>query len=116
MKWTRKAAWQRPEWSSSICSAIGQARALHVAPEIPERFRSRHTRIGFPRGTILSGIFGNRYGEKFDAANLKILRPAVLYRAANIPHYIEIKEDARTAGERHGSERAHICQSSDSPK
>jgi len=45
--------------------------------------------------TILSGLFATGYGEKFDAANLKLLPAGSFYtEPANVPHYIEIKEDA----------------------
>ena len=66
----------------------GQARTLHVAPQIPERFQDRaaHT----PRWT-----FATAYGVTFEAAKLKILPAGSFYtEPANVPHYIEIKEDA----------------------
>lgn len=45
--------------------------------------------------TILSGLFATGYGEKFDSANLKLLPAGSFYtEPANVPHYIEIKEDA----------------------
>ena len=44
--------------------------------------------------TILSGLFATGYGEKFDSANLKLLPAGSFYtEPANVPHYIEIKED-----------------------
>ena len=63
-------------------------------------------RLKFPKGfriaphtdsrevTIVSGTFATGYGETFDAAKLKILPAGSFYtEPANIPHYIEIKED-----------------------
>ena len=65
-------------------------------------------RIRFPKGyripphthpdarevTILSGIYSTGYGERFDPANLKVLPAGSFYtEPANMPHYIEIKQD-----------------------
>lgn len=53
-----------------------------------------HTHPDSREVTILSGLFATGYGEKFDSANLKILPPGSFYtEPANVPHYIEIKED-----------------------
>ena len=66
-------------------------------------------RLKFPKGlkiaphshpdsrevTILSGLYATGYGEKFEPTNLKILPAGSFYtEPANLPHYIEIKEDA----------------------
>jgi hypothetical protein len=54
-----------------------------------------HTHPDSREVTILSGTFATGYGEKFDAANLKILPAGSFYtEPANVPHYIEIMEDA----------------------
>ena len=65
-------------------------------------------RIRFPKGyripphthpdarevTILSGTYATGYGEKFDPAGLKVLPAGSFYtEPANVPHYIEIKQD-----------------------
>ncbi len=65
-------------------------------------------RIRFPQGyripphthpdarevTILSGTYATGYGERFDPAGLKVLPAGSFYtEPANVPHYIEIKED-----------------------
>jgi quercetin dioxygenase-like cupin family protein len=53
-----------------------------------------HTHPDSREVTILSGTFATGYGEKFEAANLKILPAGSFYtEPANVPHYIEIKED-----------------------
>jgi len=53
-----------------------------------------HTHPDSREVTILSGIFATGYGETFDAGNLKILPAGSFYtEPANLPHYIEIKED-----------------------
>jgi anti-sigma factor ChrR (cupin superfamily) len=74
----------------------------------PARSGPYTLRLKFPKGikiaphthpdsrevTILSGTFATGYGEKFDAANLKILPAGSFYtEPASVPHYIEIKED-----------------------
>src|ERR1700730_18971499 len=74
-------------------------------PAKPGRYTLR---LKFPKGfriapythpdsrevTILSGTFATGYGEKFDAARLKILPAGSFYtEPANVPHYIEIEEE-----------------------
>jgi quercetin dioxygenase-like cupin family protein len=63
--------------------------------KFPKGFKiAPHTHPDFREVTILSGTFATGYGEEFDAANLKILPPGSFYtEPANVPHYIEIKED-----------------------
>jgi quercetin dioxygenase-like cupin family protein len=44
--------------------------------------------------TIISGVYATGYGETFDADKLKILPAGSFYtEPANVPHYIEIKEE-----------------------
>ena len=53
-----------------------------------------HTHPDSREVTIISGTFATGYGEKFDADKLKILPAGSFYtEPANIPHYIEIKEE-----------------------
>jgi quercetin dioxygenase-like cupin family protein len=53
-----------------------------------------HTHPDSREVTILSGLFATGYGEKFDPANLRVLPPGSFYtEPANVPHYIEIRED-----------------------
>ena len=53
-----------------------------------------HTHPDSREVTIISGTFATGYGEKFDAEKLKILPAGSFYtEPANIPHYIEIKEE-----------------------
>jgi hypothetical protein len=64
--------------------------------KFPKGFKiAPHTHPDAREVTILSGIFATGYGEKFDAGNLKVLPAGSFYtEPANVPHYIEIKEDA----------------------
>jgi len=53
-----------------------------------------HTHPDAREVTILSGTFATGYGDKFDEAKLKVLPAGSFYtEPANVPHYIEIKED-----------------------
>jgi quercetin dioxygenase-like cupin family protein len=63
--------------------------------KFPKGFKIRpHTHPDSREVTILSGIFATGYGETFDVGNLKILPAGSFYtEPANLPHYIEIKED-----------------------
>ena len=63
--------------------------------KFPKGFRiEAHSHPDSREVTILSGTFATGYGEKFDAAGLKILPAGSFYtEPANVPHYIEIKEE-----------------------
>jgi quercetin dioxygenase-like cupin family protein len=63
--------------------------------KFPKGFRiAPHTHPDSREVTILSGTFTTGYGEKFDTDNLKILPSGSFYtEPANVPHYIEIKDD-----------------------
>jgi len=54
-----------------------------------------HTHPDSREVTILSGVYATGYGDTFEAAKLKTLPAGSFYtEPANVPHYIEIKEDA----------------------
>jgi quercetin dioxygenase-like cupin family protein len=63
--------------------------------KFPKGFRiEAHSHPDSREVTILSGTFATGYGEKFDPAGLKILPAGSFYtEPANVPHYIEIKEE-----------------------
>ena len=63
--------------------------------KFPKGFRvEAHTHPDYREVTILSETFATGYGEKFDPAGLKILPAGSFYtEPANVPHYIEIKEE-----------------------
>src|SRR5882757_10474653 len=63
--------------------------------KFPKGFRiAPHTHPDSREVTILSGIYATGYGETFDPARLKILPAGSFYtEPANLPHYIEIKEE-----------------------
>ena len=94
-------------WSSQGVFAVRGMEQLNLIGD-PTKPGPYTLRLKFPKGykiaphshpdarevTILSGVFATGYGDKFDPANLKILPAGSFYtEPANLPHYIEIKED-----------------------
>jgi quercetin dioxygenase-like cupin family protein len=63
--------------------------------KFPKGYRiAPHTHPDAREVTILSGLFATGYGETFDDAKLKVLPAGSFYtEPANLPHFIEIKED-----------------------
>ena len=63
--------------------------------KFPKGFRiAPHTHPDSREVTILSGVYATGYGETFDDAELKILPAGSFYtEPANVPHFIEIKEE-----------------------
>src|SRR5260370_31780238 len=63
--------------------------------KFPKGFRIEpHTHPDSREVTIISGVFATGYGEKFDADKLKVLPAGSFYtEPANLPHYIESKEE-----------------------
>jgi quercetin dioxygenase-like cupin family protein len=63
--------------------------------KFPKGFRiAPHTHPDSREVTILSGVYATGYGETFDDTKLKILPAGSFYtEPANVPHFIEIKEE-----------------------
>jgi len=63
--------------------------------KFPKGFKiAPHTHPGSREVTIISGTFATGYGDKFNVEKLKILPAGSFYtEPANVPHYIEIKEE-----------------------
>ena len=63
--------------------------------KFPKGFKiAPHTHPDSREVTIISGTYATGYGEKFDAEKLKILPAGSFYtEPANVPHYIEIKDE-----------------------
>jgi quercetin dioxygenase-like cupin family protein len=96
------------KWQTQGALAAGGVEQLNLVGD-PNQPGPYTLRLKFPKGakiaphshpdsrevTILSGLFATGYGETFDEAKLKILPAGSFYtEPANVPHYIEIKEDA----------------------
>jgi hypothetical protein len=66
-----------------------------VRLRFPKGFRiAPHTHPDAREVTIISGVFATGYGETFEASKLKVLPAGSFYtEPANMPHYIEIKEE-----------------------
>jgi hypothetical protein len=95
------------QWrSQGVLAAPGLEQANLVGD--PARSGPYTIRLRFPKGyripphthpdarevTIISGTYATGYGERFDPANLKILPTGSFYtEPANVPHYIEIRDD-----------------------
>jgi quercetin dioxygenase-like cupin family protein len=95
------------KWAAQGALAAGGMEQLNLVGD-PNRPGPYTLRLKFPKGlkiaphthpdsrevTVLSGLYATGYGEKFDEASLKILPSGSFYtEPANVPHYIEIKED-----------------------
>lgn len=95
------------KWSSQGALAASGMEQLNLIgdPKLPGPYTLR---LKFPKGlkiaphshpdarevTIISGVYATGYGETFDSAKLKVLPAGSFYtEPANVPHYIEIKED-----------------------
>jgi hypothetical protein len=81
---------------------------------------ARSTRCAHPDSrevTILTGVFATGYGETFDSAKPKILPAGSFYtEPANVPHYIEIKEDTVLQVSGTGPSARKFVNPSDNPK
>jgi quercetin dioxygenase-like cupin family protein len=64
--------------------------------KFPKGFKiAPHTHPDAREVTILSGVYATGYGDTFDSTKLKILPAGSFYtEPANLPHFIEIEEDA----------------------
>ena len=86
--------------------------------KFPKGFRiAPHTHPDSREVTILSGTFATGYGEKFEASNLKFLPPGSFYtEPANVPHYIEIEDDAVLQVSGMGPSERRFVTPADGPK
>ena len=64
--------------------------------KFPKGFKiAPHTHPDSREVTVLSGVYATGYGATFDAARLKVLPAGSFYtEPADVPHYIQIEEDA----------------------
>ena len=86
--------------------------------KFPKGFRiAPHTHPDSREVTILSGTWRTGYGEKFDAAALKALPAGSFFtEPANVPHFIEIKEDVVLQVSGTGPSGRKFVNPEDSPK
>jgi hypothetical protein len=96
MKWTSQGGLAAPGMEQlNLLGDPAKPGPYTLRLKFPKGFRiAPHTHPDSREVTVLSGTFATGYGEKFDAAGLKILPPGSFYtEPANVPHYIEIEED-----------------------
>jgi quercetin dioxygenase-like cupin family protein len=96
MKWTSQGDLAAPGMEQlNLLGDPAKPGPYTLRLKFPKGFKiAPHTHPDSREVTILSGTFATGYGEKFDAANLKILPAGSFYtEPANVPHYIEIEED-----------------------
>jgi len=119
MKWTSQGGLAAPGMEQlNLLGDPAKPGPYTLRLKFPKGFKiAPHTHPDSREVTILSGIFATGYGEKFDAANLKILPAGSFYtEPANIPHYIEIKEDAVLQVSGTGPSGRIFVNPADSPK
>src|SRR5262249_40120644 len=96
MKWTSQGGLAAPGMEQlNLVGDPAKPGPYTLRLKFPKGFKiAPHTHPDSREVTILSGTFATGYGEKFDAASLKILPAGSFYtEPANVPHYIEIKEE-----------------------
>jgi hypothetical protein len=96
MKWTRQSALALPGMEQvNLIGDPSKAGPYTLRLKFPKGFKvAPHTHPDAREVTIISGVFATGYGETFDASKLKVLPAGSFYtEPANVPHYIEIKED-----------------------
>src|SRR5215831_1235789 len=96
MKWTSQGGLAAPGMEQlNLVGDPAKTGPYTLRLKFPKGYRiAPHTHPDAREVTILSGTFATGYGEKFDEAKLKVLPAGSFYtEPANVPHYIEIKED-----------------------
>lgn len=96
MKWAKQSALALPGMEQvNLIGDPSKAGPYTLRLKFPKGFKvAPHTHPDAREVTIISGVFATGYGETFDASKLKVLPAGSFYtEPANVPHYIEIKED-----------------------
>jgi hypothetical protein len=96
MKWQSQGALAAPGLEqANLVGDPARPGPYTIRLRFPKGYRiPPHTHPDAREVTILSGTFATGYGERFDPAGLKVLPAGSFYtEPANVPHYIEIKQD-----------------------
>ncbi|MBY0324200.1 MAG: cupin domain-containing protein [Reyranella sp.] len=96
MKWQSQGGLARPGMEQvNLVGDPAKPGRYTLRLKFPKGFTiAPHTHPDSREVTIISGTFATGYGERFDADKLKILPAGSFYtEPANVPHYIEIKEE-----------------------
>jgi quercetin dioxygenase-like cupin family protein len=97
MKWTKQGVFAAPGMEQvDLIGDPAKPGPYTLRLKFPKGLRiAPHSHPDSREVTILSGVFATGYGETFDNSKLKILPAGSFYtEPANVPHYIEIEEDA----------------------
>jgi quercetin dioxygenase-like cupin family protein len=96
MKWTAQGGLASPGMEQlNLVGDPSKPGPYTLRLKFPKGYRiAPHTHPDAREVTIISGIYATGYGDKFDEAALKVLPAGSFYtEPANVPHFIEIKED-----------------------
>ena len=95
LKWAKQSALALPGMEQVNLIDPSKAGPYTLRLKFPKGLKiAPHTLLGSREVTINSGGFATGYGETFDASKLKVLPAGSFYtKPANVPHYMEIKED-----------------------
>src|ERR1700757_1467566 len=96
MKWTAQGAYAQPGMEQlNLIGDPAKPGPYTLRLKFPKGYKiAPHSHPDAREVTILSGTFATGYGEKFDETKLKVLPAGSFYtEPANVPHYIEIRED-----------------------
>ncbi len=97
MKWSSRDALAAPGMEqTNLVGDPSKSGPYTLRLKFPKGLRiGPHTHPDSREVTILSGVFATGYGETFDRTKLKVLPAGSFYtEPANVPHFIEIREDA----------------------
>ena len=96
MKWSAQGVYAEPGMEQlTLIGDPAKSGPYTLRLKFPKGYKiAPHTHPDAREVTILSGTFATGYGEKFDEAKLKVLPAGSFYtEPANVPHYIDIRED-----------------------
>jgi quercetin dioxygenase-like cupin family protein len=96
MKWASQGAYARPGMEqANLIGDPAKPGPYTIRLRFPKGMRiEAHSHPDSREVTIVSGVFATGYGNSFDAAKLKVLPAGSFYtEPANLPHFIEIREE-----------------------
>jgi len=119
MKWASEGAYAQPGMEQiNLVGDPAKPGPNTLWLKFPKGYRIEpHTHPDSREVTIISGVFATGYGEKFAADKLKVLPAGSFYtEPANLPHYIEIKEETVLQVSGMGPSRRRFIGQSDGTK
>jgi len=96
MKWASQGAYARPGMEqANLIGDPAKPGPYTIRLRFPKGMRiEAHSHPDSREVTIISGVFATGYGDIFDVAKLKVLPAGSFYtEPANLPHFIEIREE-----------------------